>query len=151
MEPGIVEKDQEAYHTELAMEVLSQLIPEALDQASADVRSRFDNALLNMAVNRIVNVEGPVFTATILWRLADALQSGQTPSAEQPIDLTRLDDGGVLITVIGYSFHAVLDSRRFNDSALHLSRTFVMSHPSVLVGRVTDLFLINPSKLAYGN
>ena len=95
MEPGIVEKDQEAYHTELAMEVLSQLIPEALDQASADVRSRFDNALLNMAVNRIVNVEGPVFTATILWRWADALQSGQTPSAEQPIDLTRLDDGGV--------------------------------------------------------
>ena len=94
MEPGIVEKDQEAYHTELAMEVLSQLIPEALDQASTDVRSRFDNALLNMAVNRIVNVEGPVFTATILWRLADALQSGQIPSAEQPIDLTRLDDGG---------------------------------------------------------
>ena len=48
-----------------------------------------------MAVNRIVNVEGPVFTATILWRLADALQSGQIPSAEQPIDLTRLDDGGI--------------------------------------------------------
>ena len=95
MEQGIVEKDQEAYHTELAMDALSQLIPESLNHASVDFRSGFDNALLNMAVNRIVNVEGPVFTATILWRLADALQSGQTPSAEQPIDLTRLDDGGV--------------------------------------------------------
>ena len=95
MGPNLVEKDREAYHTEMAMEVLSQLIPGALDHASAEVRNRFDNALLNMAVNRIVKAEGSVFTATILWRLADALQSGQTPSAEQPIDLTRLDDGGV--------------------------------------------------------
>ena len=38
--------------------------------------TNFNNALLNIAVNRFVAIEGCEGSATILWRIADALVSG---------------------------------------------------------------------------
>ena len=51
--------------------------------------TNFNNALLNVAVNRFVATEGCHGSATILWRLADALNNGAYGSA--PLELTQLD------------------------------------------------------------
>ena len=51
--------------------------------------TNFNNALLNVAVNRFVATEGCQGSATILWRLADALNNGAYGSA--PLELTQLD------------------------------------------------------------
>ena len=51
--------------------------------------TNFNNALLNVAVNRFVATEGCQGSATILWRLADALSNGAYGSA--PLELTQLD------------------------------------------------------------
>ena len=50
--------DPDIAHTEMAMAALDGLMPEALSRCSPEVRDRFDNALLNVAVNRIIAVEG---------------------------------------------------------------------------------------------
>jgi hypothetical protein len=51
--------------------------------------TNFNNALLNIAVNRFVATEGCQGSATILWRLADALSNGAYGS--EPLEITRLD------------------------------------------------------------
>ena len=51
--------------------------------------TNFNNALLNIAVNRFVATEGCQGCATILWRLADALSNGGYGSS--PLELTQLD------------------------------------------------------------
>jgi hypothetical protein len=51
--------------------------------------TNFNNALLNVAVNRFVATEGCQGSATILWRLADALNNGAYGNA--PLELTQLD------------------------------------------------------------
>ena len=89
VEPGM---DPDAYYTNLAMRALSRLVPDALADAPDSIRERFDNALLNVAVNRVVEAEGHIVAATILWRLADVLQEGRTATAHRPVDLTGCDD-----------------------------------------------------------
>ncbi|MEM7364766.1 MAG: hypothetical protein AAF525_12135 [Pseudomonadota bacterium] len=80
--------DPDAVHTEIAMQVLDRMIPDILDQNGPAVRARFDNALLNLAVNRLVAAEGTSTAATILWRLADVIQSGVDATPDKPADLT---------------------------------------------------------------
>ena len=84
--------DPDAYYTNLAMRALSRLVPDALADAPDSIRERFDNALLNVAVNRVVEAEGRTATATILWRLADVLQDGRVATPHRPVDLTGCDD-----------------------------------------------------------
>jgi hypothetical protein len=81
----------EAVHTEQAMQILQRMIRETLSEAGPAVQDRFDNAMLNIAVNRILEEEGPERTATILFRLADAVGQQAVPDAGAPIDLTKLD------------------------------------------------------------
>lgn len=83
--------DPDAEYTELAMYTLQLLIPNALDDSGPMVRARFDNAMLNIAVNRIVEVEGSSAAATILWRIADAIGAGQRPASGSPIELSQFD------------------------------------------------------------
>ena len=87
----LISQDSEARQTEVAMTILQDMVPAALDAAGPQVRARFDNALLNVAVHRILDVEGEQVTATILMRLADARMSGQVPKPGCAIDLTSLD------------------------------------------------------------
>ncbi len=82
--------DPDLAHTQQAMHMLEGLLESMLEQSEAAVRDRVDNALLNIAVNRIIDVEGEAVTATILWRLADAINSGVSPNPEQAIELTQL-------------------------------------------------------------
>ena len=77
-------------HTERAMAVVERLVPESLDGAPAALQECLNNAMLNVAVNRILNVEGAAVTAAMLWRLADALSSGVRPGPDQAIDLREL-------------------------------------------------------------
>ncbi|MBH64688.1 MAG: hypothetical protein CL569_20015 [Alphaproteobacteria bacterium] len=86
-----VAHDLEGAQTEEAMRILERLVPDALNSAGPGVRSRFDNAVLNIAVNRIVEVEGGPRTATILMRLAEVIAQERRPVPGTPIDLTRLD------------------------------------------------------------
>ena len=51
--------------------------------------TNFNNALLNIAVNRFVATEGCQGSATILWRLADALNNGAYGNG--PLELTHFD------------------------------------------------------------
>tara|TARA_Y200000002_G_scaffold67936_1_gene52788 strand:- start:1108 stop:1359 length:252 start_codon:yes stop_codon:yes gene_type:complete len=51
--------------------------------------TNFNNALLNIAVNRFVAIEGCQGSATILWRLADALSNGAYGS--DPVEITHLN------------------------------------------------------------
>lgn len=54
-------------------------------------REYIANALLNLAVSRMLKEEGHSQTASILMRLGDAVGSGEAPPAERPVDLTRMN------------------------------------------------------------
>jgi len=77
--------------TEAAMEALESLLPEALERDPHGTRATFNNALLNVAVNRIVAMEGPTATAALLWRLTDALASDRQPQPGAPLDLSSFE------------------------------------------------------------
>ncbi len=74
---------------ELAMQTLYKLIPAALDQAPKEVQDKFNNALLNIAINRIIEVEGRPDTVKILLRLVNALINDCVPIPGHPIALTK--------------------------------------------------------------
>lgn len=84
--------DVDAYYTHIAMRALARFVPASFDAAPAAVRARFDNALLNVAVSRLVEAEGKTTAATILWRLADVLQDDRPATLDRPADLTAWDD-----------------------------------------------------------
>jgi len=74
-----------------AMHVLEEKILTVFEQTPLDLRANFDNALLNLAVNRIIAMEGEQVTSGILWRLADVIASGVKPTIEEPVELTGYD------------------------------------------------------------
>ena len=51
----------------------------------------FGNALLNLAVNKILDDEGPGVAATILLRMADAISSGVQPEGTLAVRLNKVD------------------------------------------------------------
>ena len=53
-----VDIDPDVVHTEIAMQVLDRMIPDILEENGPAVRARFYNALLNLAVSRLVAAEG---------------------------------------------------------------------------------------------
>jgi hypothetical protein len=69
-----------------------RLIDGRLDEVVASLPARrrplAANALLNLAVERILADEGQGATATILQRLADLVASGQRPEGSQGFALT---------------------------------------------------------------
>tara|TARA_B110000444_G_C18495383_1_gene435462 strand:+ start:77 stop:415 length:339 start_codon:yes stop_codon:yes gene_type:complete len=74
-----------------AMQVLEEKMLTVFEQTPLDLRASFDNALLNLAVNRIIAMEGEQVTSGILWRLADVIASGVKPTIEEPVELTGYD------------------------------------------------------------
>ena len=77
--------------TEAAMKVLEMTLPMVARGLPPAERERFENALLNVAVNRLMHAEGASAAATILWRIADAMASGQVPDRDRAIEITCLD------------------------------------------------------------
>jgi hypothetical protein len=70
-----------------------QEIEEKLQEIDLELNLRtitnFNNALLNIAVNRFVAIEGSQGSATILWRIADALSNGGY--GNEPLEINQLD------------------------------------------------------------
>lgn len=54
-------------------------------------REYIANALLNLAVSRMLKEEGESQTASILLRLGDVVASGSQPPPERAVDLTGLN------------------------------------------------------------
>ena len=83
--------DPQLKHTEMAMRALQDLVPTALNFAPMEVQETFNNAMLNIAVNRILALEGPTITATLLWRLSDRMADATQSELRKPVDLMALD------------------------------------------------------------
>ena len=70
-----------------------QEIEEKMQEIDLELNLRtitnFNNALLNIAVNRFVAIEGSQGSATILWRIADALSNGGY--GNEPLEINQLD------------------------------------------------------------
>ena len=86
-----MQSDPELLKTIEAMELIDAWIPKMLSQIEPDLAERFNNALLNIVVHRLVYEEGNDTAATILFRLAETVAMGEVHSAEAPVELTRLD------------------------------------------------------------
>lgn len=81
--------DGETHDVQLAqLQVVMQRIQTALRDVPTAERIYLGNALLNLAVNRILCEEGSQRTASILMRLGDAVSVGAPPQAEHAISLT---------------------------------------------------------------
>lgn len=84
--------DGDDHDVQLAqLQVVMRRIQTALRDIPTADRIYLGNALLNLAVNRILCEEGSQRTASILMRLSDAVHLHPTPpEASQAIDLSRL-------------------------------------------------------------
>jgi hypothetical protein len=77
------------------LRAVMRLMDDRLDEVVAALPTRrrplVPNALLNLAVERILAEEGQEVTATILQRLADLVASGQRPEGSQRFALSGRD------------------------------------------------------------
>lgn len=87
----MINADLDLQKTVKAMELLDTWIARLQKQFAPDIVDRFDNALLNIAVHRLVEEEGAKKTATMLYRLAEIIAEGKERSFENPVELTKLD------------------------------------------------------------
>jgi predicted nucleic acid-binding protein len=87
----MINADLDLQKTVKAMELLDTWIARLQEQFAPDIVDRFDNALLNIAVHRLVDEEGARKTATMLFRLAEIIAEGKDRSFENPVELNKLD------------------------------------------------------------
>ena len=66
-------------------------IQSALHEIPTRQRSYIANALLNLAVARMITEEGEARTSTLLMRLSDVVSDGTRPEPNAPVDLSRRD------------------------------------------------------------
>ena len=86
-----MEPDPELRKTIEAMDLLHSWIPDFLEGLDPDIADRFNNALLNIVVHRLIEEEGHAAVATILFRLAETVATGQEHHPSAPVELTKLD------------------------------------------------------------
>ena len=86
-----MEADPELRKTIEAMNLLDTWVTKCLIGLDAEVSDRFNNALLNIVVQRLIEEEGQARVATILFRLAEAVASGEERHSPDPVELTKLD------------------------------------------------------------
>lgn len=82
--------DREACLTMVAMSLLQPAIVDAMRGQDTAIQARLNNALLNVAVNRIIEAEGHCRAATLLWRLVDVLMAGTSPTPDAPVNLSSV-------------------------------------------------------------
>ena len=77
------------------LQAVMRMIEDRLEEALAEIPPRHrplvPNALLNLAVMRILAADSPARTATILQRLADWVSAGERPDGDEALPLTGLD------------------------------------------------------------
>ena len=60
-------------------------------QIEPDLAERFNNALLDIVMHRLINEEGNYTAATISCRSAETVAAGKVHKAGAPVELTRPD------------------------------------------------------------
>ena len=88
--------DHNGYQGQIAeLQAVMAMLEDRLEEDLEDVPPRrrpfVANALLNLAVNRLLADEGPAWTATLLIRLADLIGSGRLPAGDQALPLNGTD------------------------------------------------------------
>ena len=82
-------------HKVADLQSVMRLIDDRLLDITVEIPERkrplLANALLNLAVERILGDEGPDVTAAILQRLTDLIRSGAKPEDDDVFRLTRHD------------------------------------------------------------
>jgi hypothetical protein len=73
------------------MQSISDGMTETLSSVPMRQQPLVPNALLNLAVERVLDAEGPAATALILHRLGDLVVSGLRPHGADAIPLTGHD------------------------------------------------------------
>ena len=83
--------DQESKNTQLAMQTINNSLSELIAGEPREIQERFTNALLNIAVHRLIHDEGSNPAASILWRLVDIIQNDPHAMLDHPIELNQLN------------------------------------------------------------
>ena len=83
--------DQESRNTQLAMQTINNSLSDLIASEPTEIQERFTNALLNIAVHRLIHDEGSNTAASILWRLVDIIQNDPNAMLDQPIELNQLN------------------------------------------------------------
>ena len=83
--------DQESKNTQLAMQTIDNSLSELIAGEPREIQERFTNALLNIAVHRLIHDEGSNTAASILWRLVDIIQNDPHAMLDHPIELNQLN------------------------------------------------------------
>tara|TARA_B100000686_G_C16452844_1_gene793012 strand:- start:179 stop:445 length:267 start_codon:yes stop_codon:yes gene_type:complete len=80
----------EVSNTEKAMRTASASLRESFSNEPVEIRQCMTNALLNIAISRLIEDEGKRNAAAILWRLVDHIQFNSTPTVNNPADLSAM-------------------------------------------------------------
>ena len=83
--------DQESRNTQLAMQTINDSLSDLIASEPTEIQERFTNALLNIAVHRLIHDEGSNTAASILWRLVDIIQNDPNAMLDQPIEQNQLN------------------------------------------------------------
>ena len=83
--------DQESRNTQLAMQTINDSLSDLIASEPTEIQERFTNALLNIAVHRLIHDEGSNTAASILWRLVDIIQNDPNAMRDDPIELNQLN------------------------------------------------------------
>jgi len=82
---------EETSHHIADLQTVMQLIDVLLEEVSCQHRALIPNALLNLAVERMLAEQAPKSAATILYRLAELIASDQRPEGSNAFPLTGND------------------------------------------------------------
>ena len=83
--------DQDSENTRLAMQAINESLSELIKNEPNEIQERFTNALLNIAIHRLIEDEGASKAATILWRLVDVIENEPTTNLDGPVELNQLN------------------------------------------------------------
>ncbi len=91
MNPPVRPLAEEIADFQTVMRLIDVLLEEVSAAAPPGQRALIPNALLNLAVERIVSEQAPGPAATILYRLAELIATGKRPYASDAFPLSGHD------------------------------------------------------------
>ena len=89
--PPAVAPRPEIADLQFVMQEIADRIPEIAAALLPRQRPLLPNALLNLAIGRILAADGALFTAAILQRLAELIRNGEQPQGGDGIPLNGHD------------------------------------------------------------
>jgi hypothetical protein len=65
-------------------------VEDQLRELESSHQALLPNALLILAVQRMIERDGVAYTSGVLWRLAETVRAGPAPPPERAVDLSSL-------------------------------------------------------------